>query len=337
MEKYKKYVDSINDGDYETLQELIQYIGSLNKVLEFFEKVDVLQLLDPYGPSIDDKQNLILWYQINSKHSKETYENILSNLSDVEKKEDGYYVTLRDITDLSDLFQGSSRDFSPKDVVKSVLSEDYWEPFWDTTDNVYRDVIEELNDENLKYLKEIILKELEGVKLEINIQSSDEMELIASEQGHDDYLLVTQENIDRIVNDEDSMDSLMNNYLENMKSNLFNIHSNSYNDAYSNEYYKKVWNELGEFFENKTDWVKFGDKYHAHIKIKAPNQIIYDYLDSFIDYGYHRSIEYNGSIMSLIEELINEGFYEPLSFRIHDYPNSSEVDKNINLIFKDYI
>jgi len=337
MEKYKKYVDSINDGDYDTLQELIQYIGSLDKVLEFFEKVDVLQLLDPYGPSIDDEQNLILWHQINSKYSKEIYENILSSLSDVEKKEDGYYVTLRDITDLSDLFKGYSRDVSPKDFAKSVLSEDYWEPFWDTTDNVYRDVIEELNDENLKYLKEIILKELEGVEIEINSNSSNEMELIASEQEHDDYLFITQENIDRIVNDEDSMDYLMDYYLEDMKSNLDSIHSNAYNDAYSNEYYEKVWNELGEFFENKTDWVKFGDKYHAHIKIKDPNQIIYNYLDNFKDYGSNYTIEYYGSIMSLIQELINEGFYEPLSFRIVDYPDGSEVDKNINLIFKDYI
>jgi len=186
-------------------------------------------------------------------------------------------------------------------------------------------------------LKEIILKELEGVEIEINSNSSNEMELIASEQEHDDYLFITQENIDRIVNDEDSMDYLMDYYLEDMKSNLDSIHSNAYNDAYSNEYYEKVWNELGEFFENKTDWVKFGDKYHAHIKIKDPNQIIYNYLDNFKDYGSNYTIEYYGSIMSLIQELINEGFYEPLSFRIVDYPDGSEVDKNINLIFKDYI
>ena len=66
-------------------------------------------------------------------------------LRDVEIRSDGYYLRLRDRTELAELFDNRGRDTTAKDVAEHVLGEDYYEDFYDSTNNVYEDVIEELD------------------------------------------------------------------------------------------------------------------------------------------------------------------------------------------------
>lgn len=334
----QRIIDQINDGELDDVLELFD--NKSDVLIKFLEKNNVLDLIDVFSDDLEDEQNKLLLSLLNSDNKEirdKYYEKIISLLSDVEKSGDDYYYIPRDIEDLADFFETYSRETSPYDVAKAVLSEDYWEPFWDTTDNVYIDVIEVLNLENRQFLKDRILKLLERKKIELDGTSSEEMELIAAEQGHEDYIEVTSENIDRIIGDEDTMDFLLNSELGDVKNDLENIHQGAYNDAYNNEYYKKVWNELGEYFDGKPEWVQSGKKYVPKLKVTSNiHRIIDDFLSAFEKYGYQDTIGYHGSLLGLIQEITNYGNYDKLSFRIYDYPDSREVDRNINLNFKDY-
>lgn len=339
MEKFQKIIDNVNDGE---IEQYIKYFGSIENFIKFLVKTKIIDYIEPFNESLDEHQNLIIWSLLNSGNEEvrqNTYEKIISLLDDVEKSGDEYYYIPDggEIEVLANFFQTYSRDTSPYDVAKAVLSEDYWEPFWDTTYDVYRDVIEELNPENKQILKNKILELLKGKKIELDGSSSDEMELIASEQGHEDYIEVTPENIDRIVNDEDTMDFLLNSELRDIKNDLENIHQGAYNDAYNNEYYGKVWDELSTYFDGRPEWVQSGKKYIPKLKVtKNIHTIIDDYLSAHKNYGYQYSLAYNGTLYRLIDELFDYGDYEKLSFRINDYPDFYNVKKNINLNFKDY-
>ena len=111
---------------------------------------------------LQDYQNDILYALVNENPEK--WINFICETvidSDLVKQGDDWYLYLNDQEDLGNLFYHGNRD-STQNLVKSVLGEDSWEPYWDTTDDVYRDVVEELNDENLKVLYSRILKEVEG-------------------------------------------------------------------------------------------------------------------------------------------------------------------------------
>lgn len=265
-----------------------------------------------------------------------------NTLTDIHKKSDGYYLRLRDREEISEFFK-ETRYENTRDLVKSIMGEDWWEPYYYTTDNVYRDVIEELNSENLKYLKEKILSELKDTQIEINGRASEEMELIASEQGHDDHFFVTSENIDRVVDDEETMEYLLKYELDTINSELYGLHGNAYNTAYTDKVWKDVMDEISTYFEPKfhTETVKVGEKtrYDEYIKIKDLHQIIYDYLDNYKNSHWNDDLmEYHGSFTGILTKMMDEmSGYDFLDIRIPDYPDSRLVDRYINEMFRDYL
>lgn len=336
-EKLIKVVEKINSGE---IEEVIPFFGSVENLFKILDKFNVTDKINFSNSDLDDYQNEIFYSLLNNSNEPNKYYDYIIEkyLLDVEKIGNDYFLIVRDLSELSSLFKSYSRDVSPQDVAKNILSDDIdWEPFWDTTDNVYSDVIEELNDKNLKTLKEKILKDLNGVEIEITGQSSEEMELIASEQGHDDHMFINQENIDRIVDDEDTMYVLLDSYLEDLKSDLYSIHSNSYNNAYYSEIYNDVWSELSNYFEGKPVWVQQGNRYIAKLKVtNSISSIIFDFLSYFK--GYNDTIENEGYLLGLLQKLMDsDDDYEYLSFRVPDYPDYSYVKKNINEVFGEYI
>jgi len=48
-------------------------------------------------------------------------------------------------------------------------------------------------------------------------------------------------------------------------------------------------------------------------------------------------LEYFGGYMTLMKELINNGDFECIDFRISDYPDWSTIQKYTNEMFNDYI
>jgi hypothetical protein len=329
-----------NDEGWDSIE---PFFGKFENFYKYLKKYGVLnQLYLKYIP--DDLYNQYAFLLMEDYPDYVINHIVDTVLTDVEKKGDDYYLRLRDREEVSDFFRGGGyRGDNARDIVKNVMGEDWWEPYYDTTDDAYRDVVEVLNEENLRHFKQRVLEELEGVQIDLGGTSSDEMEEIASEQGHDDHFFVTPENIDRIVDDSDTMENLLKYNLQDIRNNLYSIHSQAYNDAFTSEIWDDVMSELSAYFEPKfhSETVKVGDKtkYIEYLKINDFGQIIYDYLYNYKDSGYNDDMmEYHGSFTGILTKMMDEmSGYDYLDFRIPDYPDSREIDRIINQIFGDYI
>ena len=283
----------------------------------------------------DWQNEYLLWLYDNDK--KNYYKWIQTLLNDVVIENGKAYLELSDRGDLARLFCKNDRNGLDRDTIESVLNGDNdWEPYWDTTDNVYRDVIEELTPENDKRLCEYIVDTLKGQQISAE---TEELELIATEQGHPEYVEVNSENVKRILDDEESMKELLNGPLDHLKSELYSIHSSSYNSAYEEEVYNSIWNELQEYVIGPGEWITKPHPYKKNTEIqynKLPltnfETDINDYLHNNKGYGNSGTLEYHGSFISIMAE-----DRDCLSVHAPDYPDSRKVDKNINMYFKEYI
>jgi hypothetical protein len=167
---------------------------------------------------------------------------------------------------------------------------------------------------------------------------SDELQLIASEQGHPDYVEVNMENVKRIIDDEETMKELLNDQLNDLKSELYSIHSNAYNSAYEEEVWSEIWSELGTYFEGHGEWISKPHPYKKNTQVQYFKIPIINFDSDVNDYLYNNkgysngTLEYHGGFIEIMKEDRN-----CLSVRVPDYPDSRKIDKNINLYFGDFI
>lgn len=333
----EKILKRFNEDGWEEIEPFFGEFENFYKYLKKFGLDNQLSLKE----IPDELFNRYAYYLLQDNPEKVIDYIVDNTLTDIHKKSDGYYLRLRDREEISEFFK-ETRYENTRDLVKNIMGEDWWEPYYNTTDNVYRDVIEELTPDNLKYFKERVLNELKDKSIEINVMASEEMELIASEQGHDDHFFVTSENIDRVVDDKETMEYLLKYEIDDIRRDLYGLHSSAYNTAYTDEIWKDVMDEISTYFEPefRTETVKVGEKtrYDEYIKIKDLHQIIYDYLDNYKDSPFNEDLmEYHGSFTGILTKMMDEvSGYDFLDFWIRDYPDSSRVDRNINELFKDY-
>lgn len=336
-EKFKKIVDIFNDGGWDTLE---PHFETIENFLKIVNNAGLSEMIDPFSPDLDDNQNEILYNLLKTPKKQEILNKIIEKyLSDISIEDGKIMCDFRSMFDLSELFDsGRNRDYDYEGIVKREFggggNDNY---IWDTTDNVYRDVIEELNPENLNYLKGLILKKLDGIQVELDGRSSDWMEEESQKQGHEEYIIIDNSNINNVLKDEDTMLWLLENDLDDINSELYRIHENAYNSAYNSEVYNNIVNELNEYFVwNNQDEYKYGDKYRFKIEVrpKTLEDVVIDFLYNHIGYG--ENLDYYGGFEILFKTYLKEG-EGLLTFTIPDYPDSREVDKGINDYFGDYL
>lgn len=311
-------------NDYETFFNMLKKRGLMGEV-------------DPKNADGGEhwQNDYLLWLYENDRENY--YKWIQTLLGDVVIENGKAYLEITDRGDLARLFCKNDRNGLSRDSVESILNGDSdWEPYWNTTEDVYSDVIEELTPENDKRLQEYIVNILEGQEV---TGLSDELQLIASEQGHPDYVEVNMENVKRIVDDKESMNELLNGPLDELKSELYSIHSSSYNAAYEDDIYRSIWYELQPYVIGSGEWITKPHPYKKNTEIqynKLPltdfENDINDYLKNNRGYGSSGTLEYHGSFITIMAE-----DRDCLSIHVPDYPDSRKVDKNINEYFKDYI
>lgn len=327
-------VNDFNDGDLDVENLFNDYETFFN----ILKRRGMMSLINPSGRGSEDWQNeYLIWLYDNDR--QKFYKDVVKLLNNdliIDDTGKIFYET-NNRSDLAALFCSNRNDMS-QDTIESILSgESDWEPYWDTTDDVYRDVIEELTPENNKSLQEYIVNKLKDTKIE---PETEELELIASEQGHPEYVMVTLDNTKRIVDNKETMEYLFENGLEDLESELKSIHSSSYNSAYESAIWKVIWNELETYFNGNGQWISRPHTYKKDTTVEifripvADNfdTIILEYLNDNKTYGNSGTLEYQGSYLSVLRE-----FADCLSAYSPDYPDSSEVDENINLYFSDYI
>lgn len=330
MASVEKYLELFLDNEMDAEK----YFGNFSNWFDILNSrglINTNDILDSKH-SEDWENEFILWLYENDR--EKYYQVVTDKLADI-VVEGNKIFWQGDREDLATLFC-EGRDYGQETVKRILVGEDFYEAFWDTTDDVYRDVIQELNEENINNLKKYVLNKLKGTKLS---PETEEMELISSEQGHDEYWEIDDSNVARIIDDEDSMKSLLSNELSDLKSELYSIHSNSYNSAYESDLYESINKELNEYFETPGKYVYVPHPYKKETtveKYKLPihdfEGVVNDYLDANKKYGISGTLHNQGNFISLINDS-----RDCLSVRFPDYPDYREVDKNINLYFSDYI
>ena len=343
-DKYLKYVNEFNNGE---IDELLPFFENVENILKFFHKKGVINLIDPFSSDLYEYQNEILYYLLNVVNDKDTLHKCLNQFSDVVFENNEYYLKLSDREDLAELFDPRGRDGTTRDAAKYVLGEDSIERYWDTTDDVYRDVIDVLDEKNIERLKKYMLDTLTNWKIEVDDYGSPELLIELSEEEGVFYL--TPENVGQVISDEESMNYLMDeDYLNNLKSELYSIHDNAYNSAYEMEVYEDVMNELSTFFDiSSVKWEAIPSKYNPeklieHYVIKFnPNEVknsILKYVGDRTMWGYSdNTFENRSTWIDLMEYLMQEGEEPWLDFRIPDYADWSKTQEYINEMFGDYI
>jgi hypothetical protein len=339
----QEYIDEFNNGEFD---DLLKIFGSMEQILTFFQKQNILNDIDPFDDNLSDYQLEILNYLLNVLNDKETLRVCISKLDDITIKDDGYYLEIKDREDLAELFYSGGRDTSARDVAKMVLGDDVdWDRWGNTTDDVYRDVIEELNPANIELLKKHILDVLTNWKIEIDDETPD----LFNNYSEDGIFYLTPENVGDVIGDEESFMYLINNdYLEDLESDLSNIHSNAYNSAYETEVYRAVENELETFFDMKSaKWLSIPTSYNPeklveHYSLKFNPGEVFNSISKYVadsgNWGYYaNNLDYVTTWLNMMNTFMDNGDEPWLDFRIPEYPDYSLVDKYINEFFPDYI
>ena len=297
------------------------------KIMEKRGRIDDLDLENNY------MENDYLAY-LSETNGEKFVEEVQKQISDVRFDGEVPVLQLNDASDLAKLFCVGRNDISQDTIREILLGEADWDRYWDTTDDVYRDVIEELNEENLKYLYSYIIKNLEGIQIE---PETELLEDIANVQNSE-FVTINEKNVESVVKDSETMIYLLDRDLSELDSELNSIHSNAYNMAYETAVFREVWGKLDDMFDvEKRKYVYKPHPYKKETQIEVLELPIRNFYEPIRDYLYNnkgtsQTLEYFGNFIDILEE---NG--ECLSVWAPDYPDSREIDKNINEIFGDYI
>ena len=372
-ERATELIELFNDGEYE--DEIKPYFNSLINFFKFVKKYNRLDEIDlsqisgddftedtfnfvsennmltklDYDDVPEELRNVFLLSELNNNYEK-TVIYITNNLiTDIEIRPDGFYLKLRDREELADLFcEGGRNDIGPIGVAKQILSEEGLghEWFYDSSRKP-SDTIDELDEANIIRLKDIIFKEIGNVELSLVYYKSEFFSELSEEQGTEGYFTIKAEDLNELLKNEDAINELCNTNLEEIGHELTNLYSNAENAAYEDEIYTSVYNGLDEYFEGgilespkeitRYDGTKV-TKYFNHIKIR-------DFIGSIKTFLYENKfdtynesfLEYFGTYVSMMNQLMIDGEYSCIDFRVPDYPDWDLTSKHINDMFGDYI
>ena len=372
LEVANDLVIKFNNGDY--VDDIEPYFNDILSFFRYLKKYNILDEIElgnipsrdfdeelwvfvvenglisnsDYNYLPEEFKNYFLLYELENNYEW-VMEYITNNLiTDVDKREDGFYLYLKDKEDLSNLFCGSNRDGGARYVAKMVLSEDGLghEWYFDYNRKPF-DTIDELDETNLTTLRDVIFKEIGNKELSLEDYDSDFFESLSEEQGTEGYFRITAEDITDLLKDQDAINELCKNDLDELGSNLISVYHWAENGAYEDEVYDYVFGGLEEYFEGriddvprevtKTDGSKV-TRYDQYIKIRDFQSIIKTFLEDTKGQVYNDShLDYYGNFIELLVGMINNDEVECINFRVPEYPDWSRTTKNINEMFNDYI
>jgi hypothetical protein len=317
----EKYIDQFLDdnldieitfNEYDTFFNLLNRRGLINRIQDY---------------KGDNLHYFLIWLYNND--ISEFRRKIVDFLNgDLIIDEDGnIFLDINDISDLSYLFCKNSR-ISNRETVRNILSGDFDSDVhggYSATDDVYRDVIRNLNPKNYAILRKYIVDNLKDVQI---FTPDDEFEFI------DDS------NVDKVIRDEDIMNGLLDNELYELNSSLYSLYDSAHGSALIDEYREDIFKELDEYFSGYGQYITIPSKYSTsgtQERFRIPvstrfNSTMVDYLIGTKNYGGSDRIDYFGSYLDLLDSNM-----DCLTVEWSPFPNSSEVDEMVNELFTDYI
>jgi len=339
-------VDNFNNNEVD-LDFLETFVGGLDNFINIISKKGWLHLINPFADGAKDIQNS-LFYSF-YKNDKNFVWRIVDNyLSDVTKIGDDYYYDTNS-EELSEYFYEGRRGVS-QSIIESILNFDYdgsW--YGDLTDDEYGDVYSNLTPENKELVDQEIIKELKSMtQINNGYKSSKLINTLANEQGHEEYVEFDDEIITQLIQDEDSLKYLINQKLDDVRGNLYNIYSMCYNDTLIDDWHDDIMNELvgfviddkktEEYKYQKSGWDRdnqrmtktmYGKRYKA-TKAIYDNVVIWLENNNKHNGSYDDTIENLGSFYYLMKDLINDGDVEQLRISLSEYPDYRKIHNCIN-------
>ena len=192
----------------------------------------------------------------------------------------------------------------------------------------------------MKHLREYVVENLKGQKIETEtIELSD----MAREQGHPEYVIVDNPMTAQIIiDDKESMNYLLDTYLEDLNDQLKSIHNSAYGQAYESELYGKIFSELQEYINGNGEFYSKPHRFKKDTmtqRFRVPvssnfdfDEIILNYLISNKNRGSRGLLEYWGEYIPLVQDE-----QDCLTVHSPEYADYRQVEDNINEIFTDYI
>ena len=299
--KVEKVLNKINNEGIESV--LPFFNDNFEKLLDYLKwggAIEEFKLGDT------DLTNDYYLYLINNGYEKKAMDEIIRGMGSVSYDGTDYYYELRYLDDMAEWFSTRGGHYAPREIAEAVLKEDSWEPFYFYRGdiNLMTEVYDDFDKENQSFLKDYIIKNY-----------------------GEEYSQ---------LDDEEKMNDLFENELVDVGDKLREIYTVSYNDAYANEYYYKVWGELrGEFIDidAKPIEFKYGSGYHTKLKI---TDVLPRLIKQYVNNARCYDIDSLGDYSYLIREGIGCGAFELLTFRIGDYPDYRELKRVLNENFKEY-
>ena len=340
MSNYEYLVNKFNQGE---LDEILGSIGdNIQALITLIDKKGLLEKID-LGSDYNGEYHNDVYFYISQNHTQYFLELMNDFFDEITIDEEGnVFLTLDNRGDLADLVCDSGRNNLSEDQVRSILdgeSDPYY--FDETTNDIYRDVIEDLSPKNLEFLFIKILEEIKEQNLEF-IPETDLLKQIAENQGHEDYVEINENNIKEIFKDEDSVLSVLEN-MENIKSELYSVHERAYSDAYESEVYDDVMNGFDDFFIGSGDWEtkphpSNPDKtiYTYKIQVKDFLGLMRNYFNEVRNDDPNTTINNQGYFLNILKAGIEYGVFDCVRIYAPDYADWTKVKENINDSFQDY-
>jgi len=330
MDKLDRIIADYNNGEIDILVKGI-FNDDITLFYEYINRKGRFEDLDFDTEETEDYINVYLFY-LAGNYPEKFKKIAVETLNDIEINSDGELVYIAsDYEDLASFFCEGRYSLS-RDSIEHILDDerDNFEFFFydDTTDDLYRDVVEDLTDENLQLLTKRLSNESPLIK-----PTTELLTKLASAQNNEGLLKINEENLDEILEDEKSTLSVLNQN-QDIKSDLYIIHNSAYNDAYFSEVRKNVLSGLGELFEGipKRKPGFYNKKFYVEIKVQE--NIFFEVLQNFLEQNRkwkNETLEKYGYFQAIFNENA-----DCLSSFAPDYPDWSETKENINLIFSAY-
>jgi hypothetical protein len=347
QKKILNILKNVEDGeiDYDYLGHAV---GGVLKFIDLLDKENLINYLDPMNVVWSDYENYLLYKKVESDSSY--IWEVISNLSDITKIGDMLYFDT-DGEELSELFETYRGDIS-QNTIEEIINGEHDMNLWDTTDDEYRDVYLELTPENKKLVDDRIRKDL--IMEETLRAATSLLQEIAEEQGRETVML-DDEIITRILDDEDTMVFLINKELDDVRHDLYSIHSSCYSGILSDEWYDDIMSELtGEVIDNSTfEEYKYTKNIHNKNSGRHEPRTVYSRRYPAKECVFHLvrewiyenkestynddSISYHGSYFQLMKSAMDNGMRSKLRTpNLDSYPDYNQMTKCINGFIDEY-
>lgn len=324
-------IDTFNTGKWERIEPIFK---SVERFISYIKGIGKLNKVDLYSVYRESDDNSFLNQLCISLLKEYGVEYFLPLLGDVKKIGGDYYLKLNKLVELSVLFDDSDyRNISNREIANGILDEDWFEMFSDTIYNYYDDVVGELNEKNLNELKEIILRDLKNQNIDSDEFGGNFFSENSNEEG---YVTINYNNINYVLSDRKVFNELINSgYLDELRSNLRSLHNMAYNEAWNDEVYEDIKNELRSLIDTEFKWDQDENKkQYLLCKIKNLKSDLYDYFNCMSDYEYN--IYDERSYLDMLTRYF-EYCGDFLSFRTSEYSDSYRVKQYLNDAFLDYV